>query len=146
LGSFFVLKTLVKNITSFCHHAFLLDKFWYLHTTSFRNNLLSPPKIMPTYLKHNKSVRGGVTLPIPPTQKYLPIRKRKYAADTTAAVASTTGSPLPPSTPLRLHPHQPIAGVRQWIAIVVIVVVDYNHQPADQHQKVRLLTSSMTRV
>ncbi len=48
---------------------------------NFWGQLPSPPKSMPMYLKCDESVRGCVTLPIPPThknttQKYLPDKKQ----------------------------------------------------------------------
>ncbi len=45
LGFILDLKTLVYNTTSFGCHAFLLDKFWYLHTTSFGGNYRPHPKV-----------------------------------------------------------------------------------------------------
>jgi hypothetical protein len=112
----------IPDTTSFGCHAFLLDNFWYL-LTAILGQLPSPPKSTPTYLKRDESVRGGVTLPIPPTnknttQKYLHNKKETTlaicsrchrrcrhrscaaaAVATAATAASSARSPPPPSPP-----------------------------------------------
>ncbi len=55
---------------------------------NFWGQLPSSPKSMPTYLKCNESVKGGVTLPIPPTHKNTTQKYLYNKRETTPAICS----------------------------------------------------------
>jgi hypothetical protein len=74
--------------------SFFAREFSVFTYHNFWGQLLSPPKSTPTYLKHDESVRGGVTLPTPPTHKNT---TQKYLHNKKETTQSMLGGPPPPN-------------------------------------------------